>query len=241
MRRVPETAMVLAAGLGLRMRPLTERVPKPMIRLGRKLLIDHVLDRLAEAGVAQAVVNVHYRADQIDRHLSTRRAPRIQISDERDELLDTGGGIAKALPWLGSEPFLIHNSDSLWLEDAEPNLGRLARAFDGHRMDGLLLLAPAAGSLGYEGRGDFLMESDGRLQHRPEGGRAPLVYTGVSIVHPRLFADAPQGPFSLNLLWDRALAGSRLFGVRLEGAWMHVGTPSALAEAELAMSGAHAR
>lgn len=237
---IPKSAMVLAAGLGTRMRPLTNLVPKPMLRLQQRPLIDHVLDRVAEAGIAQAVVNVHHHADQIVDHLARRESPRILISDERDELLDTGGGVKKALPTLGREPFLIHNSDSIWIESVQANLVRLARSFDPERMDCLLLVAVGSTSIGYEGRGDFMMSPDGVLQRRPEREMAPFVFTGVSIAHPRLLADAPDGSFSLNLLWDRAIAQRRLYGVRLDGTWVHAGTPAALAEAEQLLGSSHA-
>ncbi len=236
----PRTAMVLAAGMGVRMRPLTDLIPKPMVRLGQKPLIDHVLDRIADAGIERAVVNVHHRADQIIAHLRNRERPYIQISDEREALLDTGGGVKKALAKLGPQPFLIHNSDSHWIDGVESNLIRLAHEFDPERMDCLLLLALGSASLGYEGRGDFLMSADGVLQRRPERELAPFVFTGVSIAHPRLFEDVPSGAFSLNLLWDRAIQQQRLFGIRLDGTWMHVGTPAALAEAEQHLASSHA-
>lgn len=237
---LPKTAMVLAAGMGVRMRPLTELIPKPMVRLGRKPLIDHVLDRISDAGIEKAVVNVHHHAGQIITHLKNRERPRISISDERDLLLDTGGGVTKALPKLGPEPFLIHNSDSFWIDGVESNLIRLARSFDPERMDCLLLLALGSASLGYDGRGDFLMSADGLLQRRPERELAPFVFTGVSIAHPRLFDDAPKGAFSLNRLWDQAIQRNRVFGIRLDGTWMHVGTPTALAEAEQLLGSSHA-
>jgi N-acetyl-alpha-D-muramate 1-phosphate uridylyltransferase len=232
---VPRTAMVLAAGNGIRMRPLTERMPKPLIAVGGKPLLDNVLDRLAATGVETAVVNVHYLADQIERHLAARRAPRIVISDERTELLDTGGGVVKALPSLGPGPFYHLNSDTIWIDGVKSNLVRLAESFDAARMDALLLLAATSNSVGYGGRGDFGMTSDGRLQRRPEREVAPFVYAGVAILSPALFADAPGGAFSLNLLFDRAIEAGRLHGLRLEGVWMHVGTPDAIAAAEAAI------
>ena len=226
------TAMVLAAGLGTRMRPLTDAVPKPLVRLKGKPLIDHVLDRLAAAGIARAVVNVHHFPDLIEAHLASRTSPAITISDERGQLLDTGGAVVKALPLLGKAPFLIHNSDSVWIDGVGSNIARLAAAFDPKRMDSLLLLALAATSLGYEGHGDFVMAPDGLLARRGERREAPFVFTGVSIAHPRLFKDAPKGPFSLNVLWNRAIRAGRLYGLRLEGVWMHVGTPQAIDDAE---------
>ncbi len=227
------TAFVLAAGLGTRMRPLTEAMPKPMVPLAGRPLIDHVLDRLAAAGIERAVVNVHHHADLLEKHLAQRRGPpSVAISDERGVLLDTGGGVVKALPLIGDEPFLIHNSDSVWLEGASANIPRLLDLWDGERMDSLMLLAPVAQSLGYDGGGDFAMGGDGRLTRRGEGRLVPFAFAGVSIAHPRLFEGAPQGRFSLNSLWDRAIAAGRLHGLRLDGLWMHVGTPEALAEAE---------
>lgn len=226
------TAMVLAAGLGTRMRPLTDTVPKPLVRLKGKPLIDHVLDRLAAGGIARAVVNVHYLADLVEAHLAHRTAPAIVISSERGELLDTGGGVVKALPLLGAAPFLIHNSDSVWIEGVGSNIARLVASFDPDRMDSLMLLALGANSLGYEGHGDFVMGPDGLLCRRGERRESPFVFTGVSIAHPRLFEDAPKGPFSLNKLWDRAIEQGRLYGLRLDGAWMHVGTPESIEDAE---------
>lgn len=237
MAAMPYTAMVLAAGLGTRMRPLTAARPKPLVEVGGKALIDHVLDRLAEANVKRAVVNVHHFADQMRGHLAGRRLPQIILSDERGLLLGTGGGIRRALPELGMAPFLLINSDSLWIDGATPNLQRLAAAFDAVVMDALLLLAPAAGSIGYAGRGDFSMAADGRLRKRNEHESAPEVYAGAGILSPALFADCPAGEFPLTLLFDRAAAASRLFGLPLQGAWMHVGTPEAIPLAEAAMQG----
>ncbi len=231
----PRRAMVLAAGLGTRMRPLTDRLPKPLIRVGDKPLIDHTLDRLAAAEVDTAIVNVHYFADQLQRHLASRQHPRIIISDEREQLLGTGGGALKALPMLGNAPFFHVNSDTLWVEGVTPNLNRLAAAFDPDRMDAILLLAPTAASIGYEGRGDFTLSSDGRLKLRAEREVVPFVYAGAAIFSPVLFADAPSGPFPLLLLMERAAQAGRLHGLRLDGLWMHVGTPDAIAEAEAAI------
>jgi MurNAc alpha-1-phosphate uridylyltransferase len=228
----PEAAMVLAAGYGRRMLPLTETIPKPLVRLKGRALIDHVLDRIAHAGIPRAVVNVHHFADKLEAHLNKRERPKIVISDERAEMLDTGGGVAKALPLLGSASFLIHNSDSVWIEGVGSNLERLFAAWDEARMDALMLLASGTTSIGYDGQGDFTMGTDGRLQRRGEHQLAPFVFTGVSIAHPRLLEGAPKGPFSLNAPWDAAIDKGRLFGVRLEGLWMHVGTPQALNEAE---------
>jgi MurNAc alpha-1-phosphate uridylyltransferase len=227
--------MVLAAGLGTRMRPLTDRMPKPLVAVAGRALIDHVLDRLAEAGVERAVVNVHYLADQLDRHLAARKKPKITISDERGLLLGTGGAVVKALPELGDAPFFHINSDTIWIDGVKPNLARLAEAFDSARMDASLLLAPTAGSVGYAGRGDFAFAADGRLRLRAEREVAPFVFAGAAILAPALFKDAPKGEFPLTDLFDRAAEQGRLFGLRLEGLWMHVGTPDAIALAENAI------
>lgn len=227
-----DTAMVLAAGFGKRMLPLTKSIPKPMVKVDGMTLIDRVLDRLAHAGVKRAVVNAHHCGDVLIEHLKSRREPKIEISDERDALLDTGGGIVRALPLLGASPFLLVNSDTIWIEGASPNLSRLASGFDEKKMDALLLLAPAAGAVGYAGRGDFSMDSEGMLTRRGEREVAPFVYAGAAVLHPRLFNDAPQGAFSLLLSFEKAEDSGRLFGLRLDGTWMHVGTPDAIREAE---------
>jgi MurNAc alpha-1-phosphate uridylyltransferase len=232
----PRTAMVLAAGLGERMRPLTDRMPKPLVPVAGKPLIDHVLDRLAAAGIERVVVNVHYLADMIEGHLKGRTRPQILISDERQALLNTGGGVVKALPTIGAEPFIHVNSDTIWIDGVKPNLERLAGAFDPATMDALLLLAPVADSIGYAGRGDFGMASDGRLTRRGEREIAPFVYAGAALLSPKLFKDAPAGAFSLTALFDRAAAVGRLHGLRLEGVWMHVGTPEAIKQAEAAIA-----
>ena len=232
---VPRHAMVLAAGKGARMRPLTDKVPKPLVAVGGKPLLDHVLNRLAEAGVETAVVNVHYLADQIEHYLIGWQTPRIVISDERDALLDTGGGVVKALPVLGAAPFFHVNADTIWIDGVKPNLLQLAATFDPGRMDALLLLAVTSGSVGYAGRGDFTMAPDGRLARRREREVVPFVYAGVAILNPALFSTAPPGAFSLNLLFDRAIEAGRLYGLRLDGVWMHVGTPEAIAAAETAI------
>ncbi len=191
-------------------------------------------------GVERAIVNVHYLADQIERHLAPRRRPHVVISDERAELLGTGGGIVKALPELGDAPFFLVNSDTVWLDGVKPNLARLAEAFDPDSMDALLLMAPTTDSIGYAGRGDYAMLPDGRLRRRAEREVVPFVYTGAAILTPALFADAPAGAFPLTLLFDRAGEKGRLFGLRLEGVWMHVGTPDAVTATALAERGAPA-
>src|ERR1041384_3787474 len=230
-----DRAMVLAAGLGTRMRPLTDALPKPLVPVAGKALIDHVLDRLADAGVTTAVVNVHHMADAIEDHLKGCTHPKIAISDERSALLDTGGGVVKALPLLGRAPFFHVNSDTIWIEGVTPNFGRLAAMFDPAEMNAVILLAATATSIGYEGRGDFAMAPDGRLRRRGEREVVPFVYAGAAVLSPALFADAPAGAFSLNRLLDRALDAGRLFGLRLEGTWMHVGTPAAIKAAEAAI------
>jgi MurNAc alpha-1-phosphate uridylyltransferase len=231
----PRHAMVLAAGLGVRMRPLTDRVPKPLVEVAGKTLLDHVLDRLGDAGVDSAVVNVHYLADQIVQHVAGRTRPKVAISDERNEIFGTGGGVVRAMPQLGAAPFFHINSDTIWIEGPRPNLLRLAAAFNGGLMDALLLLAPTATSIGYDGRGDYLMRADGRLAKRPEREVAPFVYAGAAILSPALFADPPAGAFALTDMFARAEAEGRLHGLRLEGTWMHVGTPEAVAQAETAI------
>ncbi len=232
----PKRAMLLAAGLGLRMRPLTQSMPKPLVRLANKPLLDHVLDRLVAAGVETVVINTHYLAAQIEQHVKTRRAPKIVISNETAELLDTGGGVVKALAQLGKEPFYVCNSDSISVPGGGANLARMAAAFDPERMDCLMLLATAATSLGYDGQGDFFMAPDGLLTRRREREIAPFAFTGTSLAHPRLFEGAPKGRFSLNTLWDRAMATGRLYGIRQDGLWMHIGSPDALAQAEQLLS-----
>lgn len=228
----PETAMVLAAGLGTRMRPLTDSRPKPLIEVYGRTLIDRVLDRLEGAGATTVTVNAHHHADLLQRHLKARKTPNIVISDERATLLDSGGGVKKALPHLGRGPFFVVNSDTIWIEGMKPNLPMLAATFDPVRMDAVLLLAATAASRGYDGRGDFSADSDGRLTRRAEGQVTPFVYAGAMVTTAAFFNDAPEGPFSLNLLFDRAIEAGRLYGTRLDGTWMHVGTPDAIAEAE---------
>ncbi len=232
---MPAHAMVLAAGLGTRMRQLSRTLPKPLVQVQKRALIDHVLDRLASAGVMHAAVNVHYFADLLEDHLKPRTRPRITISDERERLLGTGGGIAKALPFLGNAPFLLVNSDSLWIERGTANLVRIAKFFDRQRMDAALLLAAIEDAHGYEGRGDFFLEADGRLKKRAERGSAPYVYMGVAILSPALFDAAPRGAFGLGELFDRAERAGRLMGMRLEGTFLHVGTPEAVQDAEAAI------
>jgi N-acetyl-alpha-D-muramate 1-phosphate uridylyltransferase len=228
----PTKAMVLAAGLGLRMRPLTERMPKPLVPVAGRALLDHVLDKLGNAGVSQAIVNVHYLPDQIIDHVTARAKPRVTISDERDQVLGTGGGVVKALPLLGAAPFFLVNADTMWIDGVRPNLARLAEAFDPARMDILLLMAPTTSSIGYDGSGDYAMLADGALRKRREHQVVPFVYAGAAIMSPSLFANAPKGEFSLIRVFDSANEQERLFGLRLDGVWMHVGTPDAVDAAE---------
>ncbi len=236
--RLGETAMVLAAGFGQRMRPLTLTRPKPLVEVAGKALIDYGFERLAAAKVGHAVVNVHYLPDQIEAWAARQKTPRITISDERAEILDTGGGIAHALPLLGEAPFFVINSDSFWVDEGEPALDRLRAAWDDEKMDCLLLLSALGRTVGYDGKGDFVRGADGRLARRSaEPGGTPLVYSGAYLVAPRLFADAPQGKFSMNILWDKAIAAGRLFGIEHTGRWLHVGTPEAIPLAEAALKG----
>ena len=232
---VPKTAMVFAAGLGMRMRPITETLPKPLITIRGRTLIDHCLDRLAESGVERAIVNVHWLADQIEAHLAKRRTPKIVISDERSKLLDQGGGIKRALPLIGDDPFLICNTDAFWIEGPRSNIARLARSFDPETMDILLLVAAGAGAVGVDWPGDFVMTHDGRLQPREPRHVAPFVYTGVGILKPQLFASETAEVFRLAPFFHAAAAKGRLYGVRLDGLWVHVGRPESIAEADRAI------
>jgi len=233
---VPKSAMVFAAGLGVRMRPITETLPKPLIKVGGRALIDHCLDRLGENGVERAVVNVHWLADQIEGRLAERRSPpKILISDERAKLLDQGGGIKRALPILGADPFLISNTDAFWIEGPRSNIVRLAAAFDPEAMDILLLVAASAGAVGVDWPGDFTMTHDGRLEPREPRHVAPFVYTGVGIVKPELFANEPAEVFRLAPFFHAAAARGRLYGIRLDGLWVHVGRPESIAQAERAI------
>ena len=228
----PTKAMVLAAGLGLRMRPLTDKMPKPLVPVAGQALLDHVLDKLAAAGVTEAVVNVHYLGEQIIDHVAGRSRPRVVISDEREQVLGTGGGVVKALPLLGEGPFYHVNSDTMWIDGVRSNLVRLAECFDPARMDILLLMAPTATSIGYSGPGDYTMLADGALRKRRENQVVPFVYAGAAVMSPSIFAGAPSGEFSLTRMFDRANEQERLFGLRLDGVWMHVGTPDAVSAAE---------
>jgi MurNAc alpha-1-phosphate uridylyltransferase len=227
------TAMVLAAGLGKRMRPLTATRPKPLVEVAGKPLLDHVLDRLRAAGIKRAVVNVHYLPDSVQAHLQ-RQLPDLEIliSDERSLLLETGGGVTKALPLIEDDTFLVVNSDNLWVDGPVDAIRLLAGRWDEQAMDALLLVVPLAHAHCHGGVGDFRMDPLGRLTRRAPGKPAPFVYTGVQIVSRRLFEDAPAGAFSMNLLWNRAIAEGRVFGMVHEGLWFDVGTPPAIARTE---------
>ena len=231
MASMPKRAMVLAAGKGLRMRPITDKTPKPMILVNGRPLIDHVLERLAEAGITETVVNTHHLAIQIERHLATRDRPKVTFSNE-EVLLETGGGVKHALPQLGEKPFFAVNSAAFWLNGPTDALQRLADIWDEDKMDGLLLLHSTVDAYGYTGMGDFNCEASGRLTRRPEGEVTPWLFTGIQILKPESMAGTPDGPFSLNLVYDRLLEEERLYGVIHDGEWFHVGTPDGLAEAE---------
>ena len=226
------TAMVLAAGLGKRMRPLTATRPKPLVEVAGKPLIDHALDRLRAGGVKRAVVNVHYLADALEAHLGRSSGIDIAISDERGQLLETGGGVAHALPLIGDDRFLVANSDNLWVDGPIDAVRLLADRWDDAAMDALLLVVPLARANNHGGPGDFHMDPGGRLARRRPGRVAPFVFTGIQLVHRRLFADAPAGAFSTNLLWDRAIASGRLYGIVHQGLWFDVGYPAAVARTE---------
>ncbi|MCS6986412.1 MAG: nucleotidyltransferase family protein [Sphingomonadaceae bacterium] len=229
----PAAAMVLAAGLGRRMRPLTATRPKPLVEVAGRSLLDRALDVLRRGGVRRAVVNVHYLADRVEAHLAHRDTGlEVRISDERDQLMDTGGGIARALPLIACDPFLAINADNLWAEGPVPAVRQLAERWDDAVMDALLLVVPLARAYCHQGSGDFRMDAMGRLGRRVPGRVAPFVFTGLQMLSARLFANAPQGPFSMNLLWDRAAARGRLFGVAYQGLWFDVGTAAAVARAE---------
>jgi MurNAc alpha-1-phosphate uridylyltransferase len=235
-RLASDTAMVLAAGLGKRMRPLTASQPKPLVRVAGKPLIDHALDRLAAAGIARAVVNVHYLPDALVAHVRNRRQPAITISDEREQLLETGGGLVKAQALL-PDPFFCVNSDNIWIDGPYDTFHLLSQAWDAARMDALLLLVPHTGARNFQGKGDFHMDGLGRLSRRRSGRIAPFVFSGIQIASHRLLRDPPEGPFSTNLLWDRAIEEGRLYGLAFSGQWFEVGTPQAIAPTEVALAG----
>ncbi len=230
-----DVAMVLSAGLGKRMRPLTATRPKPLVQVAGKPLIDHCLDKLQDAGVARAVVNVHYLADALEAYLARRETPEIAISDERSELLETGGGMVKALPLIGSDPFFALNSDNIWLDGPRNVFQHLSDNWDAERMDALLLLVPHARAFNYRGKGDFHMDPLGAISRRRTGRIAPFIYSGIQIVSHRLLRDAPDGAFSTSKLWDRAIEEGRLFGTSHLGLWYEVGEPDMIAPTEIAL------
>jgi N-acetyl-alpha-D-muramate 1-phosphate uridylyltransferase len=235
----PTRGMVMAAGLGLRMRPLTDNKPKPLIEVAGRTLLDHALDRFKAAGVRFVVVNVHYKGEMIIAHLKKRTDLEIHIQDERDKLLDTGGALKRALPLFKDEPVFTYNSDSIWLESMGSNLTAMARRWDDKEMDCLMLMAPTFSSSGYDGKGDFTMETTGRLARRQSQRVSPFAWPGVQIIHPRLIQKGTGDVFSTNKLWDIAIEAGRLYGIRLDGKWMHVGTPEAKAEADHYMETRH--
>jgi MurNAc alpha-1-phosphate uridylyltransferase len=236
---VPEVAMVLAAGLGRRMLPLTETRPKPLVEVAGQPLIDHCFDRLRAAGVRKAVVNVHYLADVLEEHLQNRvQGIEIAVSDERGQLLETGGGMVRALPLIDADPFLVVNSDNLWIDGPVDSLRLLAANWDDARMDALLLLVPLARAHCHKGQGDFHMSASGKLRRRKPGAVAPFVYTGIQIVSKRLLeGEHPSGSFSTNIFWDQAIAAGRLFGVGHQGLWFDVGAPENIAKTEEVLAG----
>ncbi len=234
--KAPKKAMILAAGLGARMRPITDTMPKPLVRVHGKTLLDHALDAVQRAGTCEVVVNVHHHANQIVDHVAAREDMEIIISDEQEQLLDSAGGIINALPHLGEEPFYLLNADSFWIEGFKPNLVRMAELWNRHEMDILLLLAGTCSAVGFGSKGDFTMDADGRLERRTELKVAPFAYAGASILDPAIFATAPKGASSLNRQFDEALERKRLFGMSLEGLWLHVGTPEAIIQAEEAIA-----
>ncbi len=227
----PLRAMVLAAGMGERMRPITLTTPKPLIAIGGQTMLDRALNALEDEGVEQVVVNAHHLADVVARHLADRRKPAIRLSVEA-ERLETGGGVRNALSLLGQASFFVVNGDILWRDGPRSTLGDLAAAWDPSRMDALLLLHPVATALGYDGPGDFHRQADGRVTRRDANGRAPYLFAGLQILHPRLFTGTPTGPFSLNVLYDRAIAGDRLYAIEHGGHWCHVSTPADIPVAE---------
>jgi N-acetyl-alpha-D-muramate 1-phosphate uridylyltransferase len=228
-------AMIMAAGLGLRMRPLTDQMPKPLVPVAGKPLIDHMLDWLAASGVREAVINSHYRAQQLQAHLAIRKQPRILLSHE-EEVLETGGGIRKALGQLGDAPFFVANSDVICIDGPTPALHRLRRHWNEAKMDALLLVHPLEEAIGFEGKGDFFLNPDGSVRRRGDEPAAPFVFTGIQLMHPRLFAGSPEGAFSLNLLYDRGRLADgtlpRIHALAHDGHWLHIGDPPGLAQAE---------
>jgi MurNAc alpha-1-phosphate uridylyltransferase len=235
-----ETAMLMAAGLGKRMRPLTATRPKPLVRVAGQPLIDHALDRIEAAGIHRTIINVHYLADAVEAHLQARAkrtGAEYIISDERPKLLETGGGLVKALPLIGDKPFLCANSDNIWIDGPVDSILSLAERWDGAEMDALLLLVPQARATGHAGLGDFHMDARGRLVRRRQGRVAPFVFTGVQILSPALIQDPPSEAFSTNVFWNRAIAAGRAYGLSHSGLWFDVGTPQSIALVEAGIAG----
>lgn len=232
-----DTAMIMAAGLGKRMRPLTETRPKPLVEVAGKAMIDHCLEKLVEAGIGKAVVNVHYLADMMEAHLAALPYPiEIRLSDERSELLETGGGLVHAEPLIDAENFFCINSDNLWTDGPTNSLHQLAQAWDEDKMDALLLLVPRKSAHNYMGDGDFHLDAENRISRKLADNKAPLIYSGIQLLSKRLLRDAPSGPFSTNILWERAIGDGRLFGAVHEGEWFEVGSPQAIAPTEAALA-----
>lgn len=231
-----DVAMVLAAGLGKRMRPLTATRPKPLVRVAGRTLIDHCLDKLDEAGIARAVVNVHYLPDAMRAHLDQRKTPQIAISDETGQLLETGGGVVKALPLIDADPFFCCNSDNIWLDGPQNVFAQLSGAWDAGKMDALLLVVPHPRAFNYRGLGDFHMDAEGRITRRQSRKVAPFIYGGIQLVSHRLLREAPQGPFGTMQLWERAIAEGRLYGTAFTGLWYEVGAPGMIAPTEAALT-----
>lgn len=233
MKTGPKKAMFLGAGLGTRMRHLTEDRPKALVEVVGRPLIDYAIERLLSVGIETIVVNVHYMADKLEDYLANRKDAEFIISDERTLLMDTGGAIVKVLPLFGDEPFITHNSDSIWRENQGENaIKNLIETFDPEAMDGLMLLADRKTSIGFDGKGDFFLGADHRISRRAQAAEAPFTWNGVQIIHPRMFEGAPEGPFSTNIVWDRSIAKDKLFGLELKARWMHVGSPDAVADTE---------
>lgn len=230
----PSSGMVLAAGLGKRMRPITSTIPKPLVEIRGKALVDYGIDALVRGGVTRVVVNVHYLPDLLRAHMRRRRDVEIAISDESEELLDSGGGIVKALPLLGPDPFFLVNADTFWIDGYRDNLDLMCDLWNPERMDILLLIADMRQATGYEGKGDFTMDVEGRLARVGERDMSPFIYAGGAIIKPSVFGGMKPGPFSLNRVFDAAIEADRLYGVRLDGLWLTVGTPASIAEAEAA-------
>ena len=234
---MPETAMVLAAGLGKRMRPLTATRPKPLIEVAGRTLLDRALDRVERAGIDNAVVNAHYFADQIEAAVTARPGPlAIRVSDEREQLLETGGGVVKALPLIDADPFFVINADNMWIDGSTDTLRLLAQRWDAATMDALLLLVPLARAAGYEGRGDFHLDPLGLVTPRGEFRIAPFVFSGIQLISKRLFEGEPAEPFSMWRAWNKSFARNRVYGAVHQGLWFHVGTPASVAETEVLLA-----